>query len=149
MSSEITAKNAAKQPFVAVLRELVRAYQAFSACDAEHLREFGLTTPQADVIFTLGNTQGMTFKEIGEQTLITKGTLTGVVDRLEEKGLLKRVASEDDRRRTIVVLTAKGEKVFEDVFPKHIKHLKARFDCLSKTELKEAEAVLKKIKYLF
>lgn len=118
-------------------------------CYESHLRGFRLTTPQSNVIFILGNTQGVTFKDIGQQTLITKGTLTGVVDRLEEKGLLKRVASEDDRRRTIVVLTAKGEKVFEDVFPKHIKHLKARFDCLSKAELKEAEAILKKIKYLF
>lgn len=149
MSSGITAKNAAKQPFLAVLRELVRAYQAFSVCDAEHLRRFDLTTAQADVIFTLGNTQGMTFKEIGEQTLITKGTLTGVVDRLEEKSLVRREDAQDDRRSIKVLLTAKGIKLFEEVFPQHIAHLKKRFDCLSKSELKEAEAVLKKIRYLF
>ena len=48
------------------------------------LPDAGLTVSQADVIFTLGNTAGMTCGEIGERTLITKGTLTGVIDRVSE-----------------------------------------------------------------
>jgi DNA-binding MarR family transcriptional regulator len=71
------------------MRELARAYQAFERFDAAGIREHGLTPPQADVIFTLGNTEGMTFKDLGEKTLITKGALTGVVDRLEAKGLVR------------------------------------------------------------
>jgi MarR family 2-MHQ and catechol resistance regulon transcriptional repressor len=50
-----------------------------------------LTPSQFDIIATLGNTPGMTLQGIGEKTLITKGTLTGVVDRLQEKGLVDRV----------------------------------------------------------
>ena len=48
------------------------------------------TVAQANVIFTLGNTDGMTCKDIGDWTHITKGTLTGVIDRLELKGLVER-----------------------------------------------------------
>ena len=107
----VTIHNAAKQPFMGIVRELVWAYQAFSKLDSDALRQYKLTTPQADVIFTLGNTEGLTFKEIGEMTLITKGTLTGVIDRLEQKSLVKRIQGRDDRRCTQVKLTKKGEGI--------------------------------------
>jgi len=149
LTKALSTKVAAKQAFLPVLRELVSAYQAFTIYDAANLRNFELTTPQADVLFTLGNTQGMTFKEIGDNTLITKGTLTGVIDRLEEKKLVTRVPAADDRRCIRVVLTTKGEQTFETVFPSHIAHLKARFDRLDNTELEEIKQSLKKIRNLF
>ncbi len=148
-ATKLTAKNASKQAFIPVIRELVRAYQAFEAHDIANLRKHGLTAPQADVIFTLGNTEGMAFKEIGEHTLITKGTLTGVVDRLEEKGIVKRVPCPKDRRRMYVVLTTKGVINFERVFPQHIAYLKLRFDRLTQSELANSITVLKKLRGLF
>jgi MarR family 2-MHQ and catechol resistance regulon transcriptional repressor len=145
----ITAQNAAEQGFIPVLFELVRAYQAFASFDAAGYRGTGLTVPQADVIFTLGNTQGMTFKEIGEKTLITKGTLTGVVDRLEAKGLVRRVPDAEDRRRTRVVLTDAGEAVFSHEFPRQVAYVKARFDRLSEGELEEARRILHRLREVF
>ena len=149
VTERITARNAARQVFMGTLRELVRAYQAAMAYAAADLRERGLTAPQADVIFALGNTPGMTFKELGAQTLITKGTLTGVVDRLEAKGLVRRVASTRDRRKTLVVLTPKGERLFNEVFPRHVEHMKRRFDRLGRQELRQAEEMLRRIRSLF
>jgi MarR family 2-MHQ and catechol resistance regulon transcriptional repressor len=145
----LSARQAAKQDFVPLMRELVRAYQAFAAYDARGYRESGLTVSQADVIFTLGNTDGLTFKEIGEKTLITKGTLTGVIDRLELKGIVKRCATHQDRRCTLVKLTAQGRRVFEKEFPRQIEYLKERFDGLSKSDRHSALLVLKKLKALF
>ncbi len=149
LMSTITYKNAGQQPFMGVVRELVAAYQAFTMCDATSLRPYELTPPQADVIFTLGNTEGMTFKEIGEHTLITKGTLTGVVDRLEQKGIVKRIQAYDDRRCTRVVLTAKGIKLFQSIFPKQINALKERFDLLSRNDQKDLERLLRKLRVIF
>ncbi|NIP98862.1 MAG: MarR family transcriptional regulator, partial [Akkermansiaceae bacterium] len=96
--------KAARERFIPVMRELVRAYQAFSAYDAAGYTDVDLTVPQADVIFTLGNSGGMTCKEIGDKTLITKGTLTGILDRLEAKKLIRRVPLPEDRRSTRVQL---------------------------------------------
>jgi DNA-binding MarR family transcriptional regulator len=140
---------AAKQDFIPLMRELARAYQAFAAYDASGYRDSGLTVPQADVIFTLGNTGGLTFKEIGEQTLITKGTLTGVVDRLEQKDLVKRVPSSEDRRCTQVVLTTRGNKVFKKEFPRQIDFLKQRFEKLSRSDRRDALRLLGKIREIF
>jgi len=142
-------KAAARESFLPLMRELVRAYQAFAAYDASGYRDANLTVAQADVIFALGNTEGLTFKEIGESTLITKGTLTGVVDRLEAKGLVKRVAYDDDRRCTRVTLTAKGNAVFEKEFPRQIDYMKERFDRLSAADQKAALRSLRKIRELF
>ncbi len=145
----MNTKNAAKQAFMPLMRELVRAYQAFAAFDAAGHREAGLTVSQADVIFTLGNTDGLTFGEIGEKTLITKGTLTGVIDRLEKKGLVRRVQCPEDRRCTRVTLTQKGKAVFERQFPRHIAYLKARFDRLSDAEQRTAQKSLQKLRGIF
>jgi MarR family transcriptional regulator, 2-MHQ and catechol-resistance regulon repressor len=106
-----------------VIRELVRCYQAFEAVAGTHIRSMGLTPPQFDIIATLGNTQGMRFKELGEKTLCTKGTLTGIVDRLAEKGLVRRVASPTDGRSQIVQLTPAGEALFAKVFPAQLRHM--------------------------
>ena len=132
-----------------MMRELVRAYQAFAAYDAAGYREAGLTPSQADVIFTIGNAGGVNFKEISEMTLITKGTLTGVVDRLEQKGLVKRVASTEDRRSIRVVLTPEGATMFEREFPRQVSYLKQRFDGLSKAEMQAAARILRRIRDLF
>lgn len=145
----LTARTAANEDFLPLMRELVRAYQAFASYDAAGYRDSNLTVPQADVIFTLGNTDGLTCKEIGEKTLITKGTLTGVIDRLEAKGLARRVASSDDRRCTRVVLTSKGNRVFEQEFPRQIDYLKRRFDRLKKSDRRLALQVLKNIREIF
>jgi len=145
----VTVDNASKQPFMALVRELVWTYQAFSRLDSDGLRQYKLTQPQADVIFTLGNTEGLTFKEIGESTLITKGTLTGVIDRLEQKALVKRVQGSEDRRCTRVILTRKGDRLFRDVFPKHVAYLKAHFNQLSNNEILTMQRVLKKLRKVF
>jgi len=142
-------KTAAKQDFIPLMRELVRAYQAFAAYDASGYRDVDLTVPQADVVFTLGNTDGLTFKEIGEKTLITKGTLTGVIDRLEDKGLVSRVPCPEDRRCMRVTLTDEGRGLFEKEFPRQIQYLKARFDRLAKSEQREALESLKKLRAVF
>lgn len=149
--SKLTTESAAKQAFIPLIQELSGAYQAFSLYDADGLRKSGsgLTPSQARVIFTIGDTDGMTCKDIGDITLITKGTLTGVVDRLEEKGLVERWSVEGDGRKTIVALTRRGERVYRNEFPKHVEFLKEKFDGLGATERRQAIAALQKIRELF
>lgn len=128
-------KSAAHAPFLAVLRELVQCYQAFERYSAAHIQTLELTPPQFDVVATLGNTKGMTFRELGERTLITKGTLTGVVDRLETKGFVSRENCPQDGRSTIVSLTRQGEKIFDKAFPAHVSHLREAFGLVCEKEL--------------
>lgn len=144
-----TAQQARNSKFIPLVRELVRCYQAFERLDARRHRSRGLTISQADVVFTLGNTRGMKCKELGDRTLITKGTLTGVLDRLERKGLIERQAAADDRRSILIVLTVRGEQLFEESYPEHIAFLESRFDKMTKTELTTTTRSLVRLRGIF
>lgn len=128
--------------FPTILRQLLRTHQAFLSYAARHVHSLDLTLPQYDVIITLGNTSGMQPKKLGEETLITKGTLTGVVSRLEDKGLVERLASKKDGRSQIVRLTEAGRAIYEQTFPEHLTHINRLFDDYAPEEISKLEADL-------
>jgi MarR family transcriptional regulator, 2-MHQ and catechol-resistance regulon repressor len=132
----------AKDKFLGTLRAMAETWQAFEAYSGAHIRTLGLTPPQFDIVATLGNTAGMTCKELGEKTLITKGTLTGVLDRLEAKKLIRRMPSQVDRRSVFICLTAKGHRLFGRVFSPHVGHCRCAFAALSAHELETLTRLL-------
>jgi len=137
------------KPFLPCINELVRCYQAFEAYSSAHIRTLDLTAPQFDIIATLGNTPGMTPKELGEQTLITKGTLTGIIDRLEAKDLVQRTAHSRDGRSQIVQLTEAGNALFEKIFPEHMAHLHKAFAGFGKQDFENIETALARLHAAF
>ena len=109
---------------------------------ATHIQTLDLTLPQFDIILTLGNTAGMTFKQLGEKTIITKGTLTGIINRLEDKGLVKRLASKTDGRSQVVRLTASGVALFERAFPEHLAFINRIFQDYAPEDIEALGTVL-------
>lgn len=128
------------------VRLLAECLQGFERYSGESVRQYGLTHAQFDIIATLGNTSGMSYKELGERTLITKGTLTGVIERLEQKQLVLRERSLEDKRSYFVRLTDSGDAVFRDVFPKVVAHGKQLFEDFSDAEFDEVDGALKKLR---
>jgi MarR family 2-MHQ and catechol resistance regulon transcriptional repressor len=142
-----SGSKATPADFTALLGALARAHHRFSLYDAELHRLSGsnLTAPQAKVVFCLGATDGLPCSEITARTLITKGTLTGVIDRLEEKGLVQRWSDSDDARKIIVDLTRLGQRVFEREYPRYLAQLKPRFEPFSERDLSQAVALLERL----
>ena len=128
------------------IRLLSECMQLFETASNRNVRQFGYTPAQFDIIATLGNTTGMTCKELGEKTLITKGTLTGVLDRLEQKGLVQRERGGEDRRQLFVMLTAEGEAIFKDIFPKVVVAGEQRFAHYTVDDYHALELALSKLK---
>ncbi len=136
-----------RERYLRSIRLLAECYQAFERLAHGNLRRrTGLTPAQFDIVATLGNTAGMTFKELGEKTLITKGTLTGVVDRLEERKLVTRVTQREDRRCTIVRLTESGEREFERIFAPHVAYCKQPFLDYGEEDFEALERQLAKLR---
>jgi DNA-binding MarR family transcriptional regulator len=127
MSTELSPYSQAPEPFLRTLRALAETYEQVFRTSDRHIEKLGLTPAQFDVIATLGDTDGMTCKQLGEGTLITKGTLTGVVDRLEERGLVVRSRGQRDNRQVHVRLTPEGERVFQATFQPQIDFLADHF----------------------
>jgi MarR family 2-MHQ and catechol resistance regulon transcriptional repressor len=130
------------------VRLLAECLQSFERFSGESVRRSGLTHAQFDIIATLGNTEGMTYKELGEKTLITKGTLTGVIERLESKGLVLRTRCLDDKRSFYVALTDEGHAMFSAVFPVVVEQGRQLFDSYTDADFDAMDQMLGKLKQL-
>lgn len=75
------------------------------------LRGLGLSIPQFDLISTLGEREGLTQQELAQRLYVTKGNVSGLVDRLVEAGLVERRPIPGDRRSHALHLTAEGRRL--------------------------------------
>ena len=132
--------------FLRTIRLLAECYQAFESRSGRHVRKLGVTPAQFDIIATLGRTPGMNFKELSEKTLITKGTLSGVIDRMVERGWLLREPVEADGRKILIRLTRKGEALFERLFPEHVAFLRESFQQFSAEDLDAIDRQLQRMR---
>lgn len=128
------------------IRLLAECMQGYERISGEYVRRSGLTHAQFDIIATLGNTPGMSYKELGDKTLITKGTLTGVIERLEQKGLVERQRNDCDKRSFFVKLTPAGEQVFRAVFPEVVSQGGKLFAGYSEDDFAQLEKTLSALK---
>ena len=137
-------------PYLKLLRPLVETYLAFWRIDIRHIKSLRLTPSQFDVIATLGDTEGMTCSELSAHTLVTKGTLTGVLDRLVSKGLIRRDGVMGDRRCIKISLTVKGGALFRKTFAAHLAFLRPFFQrALRPEEVTQARALLLRLRDSF
>jgi MarR family transcriptional regulator, 2-MHQ and catechol-resistance regulon repressor len=132
--------------FLRTIRLLAECFQAFELRSGRHVRKLGVTPAQFDIIATLGRTEGMSFTDLAEKTLITKGTLSGVIDRMQARGLVSRTPVAGDGRKVLVSLTREGERLFEIIFPEHIDYLQKRFAGFSNDDLEKFDQQLKRVR---
>ena len=135
-------------PYLRLIRTMAQCYQAFERSGADFHKQCGITAPQFDIIATLGNTQGLTCKELGEKTLMTKGTLTGVLDRLEARGLLERTTHQKDARSVIVRLTPDGVDTFEKLYPVKVMAIAEGLKSMTPEDIQDAMKILDRFKTL-
>ncbi|MEK7335553.1 MAG: MarR family transcriptional regulator [Candidatus Binatota bacterium] len=111
----------------------------------DELEKLDLTSPQFYVLATIGYAGGLPFGEIGEKMMVTVSNLTGIVDRLEEKGLVARERDVHDRRVIRVRLTEKGSKLYKNTIPLFEKSISQFFSPLDKSQQKELSSLLRKL----
>ena len=94
---------------------VVRAYQECNRRYTQLLRGFALTIPQFDVLNAVRRLgQGATPHAIADELVVTRGNITGVLQRLQEHGLLQRRHHERDGRSFVCELTAAGDALLDE-----------------------------------
>lgn len=86
----------------------VRLNRRLYAAIAVELREISLSVPQFDVLSTLSEREGLSQQELADRLYVTKGNVSGLVDRLVRSGLAERRALPGDRRSHALYLTEHG-----------------------------------------
>lgn len=87
------------------LRRIVKALQEYSSSVE---KRFGLTGPQLWALWELNRRGPLGLKALAEQMHLDPSTVTGVVDRLQRRGLVLRGSDPEDRRRVVISLTPEG-----------------------------------------
>jgi DNA-binding MarR family transcriptional regulator len=112
---------------LAELRYLGRKFLRFSK---DFLRaKAGLNPEQYEALLAIkasSSPNGLTISELSERLQVRHHSAVNIVDRLVESKLITREAGETDRRQRRVQLTAKGEKLIEDLASVHHKELRDR-----------------------
>lgn len=84
-------------------------------------------------------------RTIAEEGGFSKATLTGVLQTLESRGLIKRNRSLEDKRLVLVTLTAKGRKLMVSLFPDFNKHEQEVLSGLSAQQKRDLASALRQI----
>src|SRR6202167_3022306 len=98
---------------VRVWFRLIRLEARMQAAVGERLREIGLSVPQCDVLTTLTEAEGVSQQVLAQRLYVTKGNISGLLDRLETAGLVERRSTETDRRQYEIYLTPAGRTAAE------------------------------------
>ena len=99
--------------------KLMRASRAVQARIEPLLAGAGLTVTQLGVLEAVLHKGPQTQRARGRLVLTSAGNMTDVIDKLESRGLVVRVAVPGDRRSLHVALPAEGRALIEGVFPRH------------------------------
>lgn len=87
------------------------------AISGEYHRRFGLAITEWRVMAVLGRFPGLSAREVTERTAMDKVAVSRAVARLLERGLIQREIHGDDRRRSVLTLSADGFRVYDEVAP--------------------------------
>ncbi len=104
-----------------------------------------LTVSQFGILEALLHLGPSNQKELGRKILKTGGNITLVIDNLEKRNYVKRETDPNDRRASIVSLTAEGEDFISGYFPSHVEKIVNEFSALTSEELKELGRLCKKV----
>lgn len=101
----------------------------------QHWMALGLTTVQLKSLLYIEKTGDANSKKLSDTLGVTPANVTGVIDRLIERGLVQRVENPEDRRITLLRATDKGKKLVASLNEYAIEHLAKLLSSLNEDEL--------------
>ena len=108
----------------------------------------GLTTGEFDVLAALrrsGPTGTLPPSALARALMLSPAGMTNRIDRLAAAGLVERAADPDDRRSLLVVLTAKGKRLVDEVVGEHVANEASLLSVLSAAERKALDRALRRL----
>ena len=115
---------------------------------AKYIGQFGLAKSTFNVLMLLRNgpRDGMQLSEIGNLLITSRANITGLIDHLEQKGYVTRIADTHDRRAKLARITKQGEALIDDVLPLHIRRCEELFAHLTMEERRTLSNLLKRVR---
>jgi DNA-binding MarR family transcriptional regulator len=110
------------------------------------IQEGSLTAPQTAVMHSLVKTDGLSLKQLCRDVSLAHSTVSGIVDRLEARGLVKRQMDKEDRRATRIMVSDEVRTFMQESWPKL--EVNPLAEALARATDEEVEAVTRGIQTL-
>lgn len=124
---------------------LARAYAAVAERAARDVARHELTLAEFAVMEALYHKGPLLLGEVQKKILVSSGGVTYLVDRLEQRGLVERRLSPEDRRARFAALTTAGEALMNRIFPEHADCIAEVAGALSAQEQSELTRMLRNL----
>lgn len=124
---------------------LSRASKVISEEAHKSIEKYGLNPTEFAVLELLYHRGKQPIQKIGQKILLRSGSMTYVVDKLEKRGLLRRVFCEEDKRVTYMSITQEGIDLIDAIFPEHEQNIESIMSGLSIEEQDMAIELVKKL----
>ncbi len=124
---------------------LTRAQRAMADRSRRNIESHGLSATEFAVLEVLLHKGPLPIGEVGERILLTSGSTTYVIDKLEERGLLRRRRCLTDRRVQYAELTKEGSERIAGIFPDHAEAMREAAGGLSAEEKERAIELVRKL----
>lgn len=119
-----------------------RLHRRAAGAVAAELKAIGLSIPQFDLLSTLSEQEGLSQQELAARLYVTKGNVSGLLDRMVEAGLVERHASPDDRRSNALHLTARGRRLADEGIAAQRAYVERTLGSLPPADLAELERLV-------
>jgi len=118
LDKELQLDRPMEDPRHEAILSIIRTASLLSLKGADLFRRFGLTEAQFNVLFSLKYKEKVwTQSDLGKRLVVTRASVTSVLDKLEAKGLVARQAVEGNRRIYHIDLTPEGRALIDEVEP--------------------------------
>ncbi|RDW16236.1 MarR family winged helix-turn-helix transcriptional regulator [Oceanobacillus chungangensis] len=124
---------------------LLKASKSIEELIKKDISSHGMKSSDFAVIEAVYSKGKQTIRQISEAVLINTGSITYVIDKLENNGLVERINCKEDRRVVYIQITDKGKELMDEIFPKHQQVIESLFEGISAEEKEIVINVLKKV----
>jgi MarR family 2-MHQ and catechol resistance regulon transcriptional repressor len=124
---------------------MVRCHHALRHIAERSIKDSGLGLTDFAALEALLHKGPLSITEIQSKVPLALGSMTAAVDRLEERGLILRTPSPEDRRAKILKLSPKGRSLVEAAFTRHEADLETAMAVLDQREKRQLHALLKRV----
>jgi DNA-binding MarR family transcriptional regulator len=137
----VTTKQARRSATILWVR-LARVFQKLDRVAVEQMRSQDLSLAQFDVLAQVGSHEGLTQQELADHLLVTKGNVSQLVEKMDQRGLVRRSAQGRTMR---LWLTPEGHALYTRCIPPHEELLARQFAVLNPKERQQLRTLLTKL----
>lgn len=130
---------------VEIWRSVVDSWKRFQRGGEKNLINAGMSVAELRILRVLREHGSSPMNRFCPETLLSQPTITGIVDKLEDRGLVERVRNQEDRREVLIAITSKGVEALKRGEDLHRRYVERSLASLRDDEVETLVGLLKRL----